>query len=148
MKNGGWGGKLWSADPWTWHNYCIYQFSEQLWLLARHLHMSEPIPVLIREGFSKPLARIFRHLVATKGGRTVFLLGDVVTAMLPTPQWMVPYCAQMHSTSWAHVAVNNKDKYDDNEDMRLGERWGSEFWDIEGINGGGVNVIKIHCIQV
>lgn len=59
--------------------------------------------------------------MATKGGRTVFLLGDVVTATLPTPQWMVPYCAQMHSTSWAHVVVNNKDKYDD-EDMRLGER--------------------------
>lgn len=91
------------------------------------------------KGSQNPSEGALGHLVATKGGRTVFLLGDVVTDRLPTPQWMVPYCAQMHSTSWAHVVVNNKDKYDDNEDMRLGERWGSEFWDIEGINGVGVN---------
>lgn len=99
-----------------------YQFSQQLWLLARHLHMSKPIPVLIREGFSKPLRRSFRHLMATKGGRTVFLLGDVGTDMLPTLQRMAPYCAQMYSTSWAHAVLNNKDNYDDNEDTRLGER--------------------------
>lgn len=127
MKNGGWEGKLWSADPWTWHGYCIYQFSQQLWLPTRHLHTSKPIPVLIREGFSKPLTRSFRQLVATKGGRVFFLFGDVVTDTLPTPQWIAPNCAQMHNTSWAHMVVN-KDNYDDKEDMRFGERWGSEFW--------------------
>lgn len=60
-------------------------------------------------------------------GEFFFLFGDVVTDTLPTLQWMAPNYAQMHNTSWAHMVVN-KDNYDDKEDMRLEERWGSEFW--------------------
>lgn len=148
MKNGGWEGKrrCWPlGTTWLLH---ISVLTATVVTCKTPAHEWTNPSIDQRRGSQNPSEGALGHLVATKGGRTVFLLGDVVTDRLPTLQWMAPYCAQMHSTSWAHVVVNNKDKYDVNEDMRLGERWGSEFWDIEGINGGGVNVIKIHCIQV
>lgn len=149
MKNGGWEGKLWSADPWTWHGYCIYQFSQQLWLSARHLHTSKPIPVLIREGFSKPLRRSFRQLVVTKGGRGFFSsLG----------MWSLIRCP--HLSGWPHIVhrcivlVGHTWLLIIKINMMIMKTWGWERDEVvssgtlEGVNGGGVNMTKMHCIWV